>query len=219
MANRNFSSGGKMYSMHTMPVLLDCNFVVDATQPNGISSLKGPTIQAVYMHSTASTPSALNPASGNIVVQLADNYNRYLSGSNVIRSPLSGSSLTSTTAHTSYQITILGTATAAQWLAAGVPAGVTPAVGVSFVAIATGTIGGSAAVQISAAAGSNVASIEILGDPSLQSAPDPTKNQGYGAYLIFQCRDYAGAIVQPANNSVISLEMLMSNSSVIVQGE
>jgi hypothetical protein len=31
MANRNWSSGGKIYSMHTMPILLDCNFVVDST--------------------------------------------------------------------------------------------------------------------------------------------------------------------------------------------
>ncbi len=205
--------------MHTMPVLIDCNFVVDATNPNGITSLKGPTVQAVYMHSTAATPSSPNPAAGTILVQLMDNYNRYLSGSSIIRSPLSGSPLTSTTIHVANVITDLGTATAAQWQAKGLPAGVTPAVGVSFVATASGSIGGSAAVQIAAAAGSGVCSLEILGDPSLSSGPNPTANQGYGCYLILQCRDYAGAIAAPADGSVISIEALLSNSSVMVQGE
>lgn len=219
MANRNFSSGGKLYSMHTMPVLLDCNFVVDVTNPLGITSLKGPTISAVYMHSTAATPSSINPAAGNIVIQIADNYNRYLSGSAVIRSALSGSALTSVTDGVAYVITSVGTTTAAQWAAKGLPAGLSAAVGISFIATATGALGGTGAVQIAAATGSGVASIEILGDPSLASAPNPTANQGYGAYLILQCRDYAGAIVQPASGSVISIEMLMSNSSVTVQGE
>ncbi len=219
MANRNFSSGGKLYSMHTMPVSLDCNFVVDATQVNGISNLKGPCIQAVYMHSSHATPSALNPATGIIVVQLQDNFNKYLSGSNVIRSALSGSPLTSTTAHVAYVITDLGTATAAQWRAVGVPAGVTAAVGVAFIAIASQSIGGSAAVEIAAAAGSGVASIEILGDPNQAIAPNGLAAQGYGAYVIYECRDYAGALVAPANGSVISIELLLSNSSVVVQGE
>lgn len=208
-----------MYSMHTSPVLLDCNFTVDATQPNGISNLKGPTIQAVYMHSTHATPSTLNPAAGTIVVQLQDNYNKYMSGSNNIQSALSGSNLTSVTNHTAYVITAVGTTTAAQFHAKGVPAGITPAVGVAFVATATGSLGGNGTVQIAAAAGSGVATIEVLGNPTQTIAPDPTANQGYGASIILQARDYAGAIVAPADGSVISIEMLLSNSSVNVQGE
>lgn len=221
MANRNFSSGGKMYSMHTMPVLADCNFTVDVANVNGlgIANLKGPTIQAVYMHSTAATPSAINPAAGTIVVQLQDNYNKYLSGCSNIRSALSGTPLASTVDGTAYVITALGTASAAQWQAKGLPRGVTPALGVAFVATASGAIGGSAAVQASAAAGSGIASIEVLGDPSQSIAPNGLANQGYGAYLILQCRDYAGAIANPADGSVISIQMLLSNSSVSVQGE
>lgn len=219
MANRNWSSGGKLYSMHTSPVMIDCNFVVDSTQSNGISSLKGPTVSAVYMHTSASA-SATNPSAGSIIVQLADNYNRSLvAGVSAIISPISGSPLTATTIGVPVSITALGTATATQWQAKGLPAGVTPAVGVSFVPSASGTIGGSAAVQIAAATGSGIASIEILGNPSLSIAPDPTANQGYGAYFILQCRDYAGAIAQPADGSIIQLEFLLSNSSVTVQGE
>lgn len=234
MANRNWASGGKIYSMHVSPVLIDCNFVVDAANGNGlgIRSLKGPAVQNVFMH-TSSTPGAgnsnpatpgivvtnPNPASGSIVIQLQDNYNRSYSGFNAIVSPVSGTPLTSTTAGTPVIIVSLGTATAAQWQAKGLPKGITPAVGVSFVPTASGTIGGSAAVEIAAAAGSGVASIETLGDPNLSLAPIPTANQGFGAQIILQCRDYAGAIVAPADGSVISISMYLGNSSILVQGE
>lgn len=234
MANRNFSNGGKIYAMHTMPALLDCNFVVDSTNGNGlgIRSLKGPMIQNVFMHTSASpgvgnsnpaSPNVAvvnpNPAAGTIVIQLQDNFNRSLSGFNAIVSPVSGSPLTATTANVSYIIVSLGTASAAQWQAKGLPIGITPAVGVSFVASASGTIGGSAAVEIAAAAGSGIASIETLGDPNLSLSPSPSANQGFGGQIILQCRDYAGAIAAPANGSVISISMYLSNSSVLVQGE
>jgi len=234
MANRNFANGGKVYAMHTMPALLDCNFIVDSSNGNGlgIRSLKGPMIQNVFMH-TSATPGAgnsnlaspnvvvtnPNPGSGTIIIQLQDNFNRSLSGFNAIVSPVSGTPLTSTTANVANVIVSLGTASLAQWQARGLPLGITPAVGVSFVASSSGVIGGSAAVEIAAAAGSGVASIETLGDPNLSLSPDPTKNQGFGGQIILQCRDYAGAIVAPANGSVISISMYLSNSSVLVQGE
>lgn len=222
MANRNWASGGKIYSMHVSPVLIDCNFVVDSTNGNGlgIRSLKGPAVQAVYMHTSATPASGNpNPASGSILVQLTDPYNRSLSGFNAIVSPISGTPLTSTTAGVPVVIVSLGTATVAQWQAKGLPRGITPAVGVSFVPTASGLIGGSAAVEIAAALGSGVASIEILGDPNLSIAPNPSANQGYGASFIMQCRDYAGAIVAPADGSVISLSFYLNNSSILVQGE
>ncbi len=222
MANRNWASGGKIYSMHVSPVLIDCNFIVDSTNSNGlgIRSLKGPAVQAVYMNTSATPASGSpNPAAGSILVQLADNYNRSLTSLDAEISPASGSPLTATTAGIPVVITALGTATAAQWQAKGLPLGVTAAVGVSFVPTASGTIGGSAAVQIAAAAGSGICSIETLGDPNLSIAPNPNANQGYGAYFILQCRDYAGAIAAPADGSVISLAFYLSNSSILVAGE
>lgn len=220
--------------MHVKPVLLDCNFVVDSTNGNGlgIRSLKGPMVQNVFMHTSATpangnsnpnTPSVPvlnpNPAAGTIIIQLQDNYNRSLSGFNAIVSPVSGSPLTSTTANIANIIVSLGTATAAQWQAKGLPAGISPAVGVAFVPTASGLIGGSAAVEIAAAAGSGICSIETLGDPNLSLSPNPTSNQGFGAQLILQCRDYAGALANPANGSVISISMYLSDSSILVQGE
>lgn len=218
MANRNWSSGGKIYSMHTMPVLIDCNFIVDSTNGNGlgIRSLKGPTVAAVYM-STSATPAAgnPNPAAGVIVVQLMDNYNRSLSGFSSIVSPLSGTPLTATVAGTAYVIVSLGTATLAQWQAAGLPSGFTPAVGTAFIATATATIGGSAAVEITAATGSNITDIETVGDPnSTISSSNPVS----GAQIILQCFKN-GAKAAPVDGTVISLGMYLSNSSVLVQGE
>lgn len=225
MANRNYPNGKSIYIPHVKPVLIDCNFVVDSTNGNGlgIRSLKGPMVQAVYMH-TSATPAAgsPNPASGTIVVRLQDNFNRSLSGFNAIVSPVSGTPLlvasAGLTVGVAYIIVLLGTTTTAAWHALGVPAGVTPAVGVSFIAAATSALG-TGAVEITAAAGSGICSIETVGDPNLSIAPNPTVNQGFGAQLILQCRDYAGALAAPANGSVISLSMYLNDSSITVQGE
>jgi len=224
--------------MHVSPVLLDCNFVVDSTNGNGlgIRSLKGPAVQNVFMHTSATpgpgnsnpaTPNTVvtnpNPAPGTIIIQLQDNYNRSFSGFNSIVSPVSGTPLTATTAGTPATIVSLGTATPTQSLtnfrAVGLPLGITPAVGVSFVPTSSATIGLSAAVEIAAAAGSAVSTIETLGDPNLSINPDPTQSQGFGSQLILQCRNYSGAVAAPADGTVISLAMYLSNSSIIVQGE
>lgn len=223
MANRNFSSAGKLYSMHTMPVSIDCNFVVDNSQILGISSLKGPTVAAVTMHSVAATPSTLNPAAGTIIVQLQDNYNLLLGLDSSIISPLSGSDVkidnSAMTAGVAYTITTLGDATAAKWHTIGVPAGITPAVGVSFIALSNGGAGNTltSRVQTTAAAGSGVASIELV-KPALTLAPNRLLQPATGAQLIVQCRDYAGALVAPAAGSIIALKFYLDNSSVTVQG-
>lgn len=279
--------------MHVKPILLDCNFVVDSTNGNGlgIRSLKGPCVTAVYMNSNATpvvktatfssgdtviTPSNVtsltvgmavtdsttganiaagtriaaingatitlsiaaagnsgspdtlsflplaagspgNPAAGVIYVKLADNYNRVYSGFNSIVSPVSGSTLTATVANTAYTIVSLGTATLAQWQAKGLPFGITPAVGVSFIATSSGTIGGSAVVEISAAAGSNITNIETVGDPNTTISNLAQPSNG-GGYIVLQCMKN-GAKAAPADGSVISLAFYLSDSSILVQGE
>ncbi len=219
MANRNWASGGKIYSMRVKPVQLDCEFTVDNTSPSGVSNLKGPAVKAVFMDAGAS-PSALNPnpAAGTILVQLQDAYNQVLAVEHSIISPLAGSPSTATVSGKASVITTLGTATAAQAAAdlqaVGLPIGIVPAIGVSFIATATATIGHSIAVDLPAAAGSGVATIELAADPDATVSPDPTQNQGFGAQMILQCRDYAGALVAPAAGSRISLVILLNDSSV-----
>lgn len=226
--------------MHVKPVLIDCNFVVAASNSGGlgITSLKGPMVQNIFMHTSATpgvgnsnptTPNVVvtnpNPASGTILVQLQDNFNRSYAIDSAIISPSSGSDVkidnSAMTAGVAYTITTLGNASSAKWIAIGVPRGITPAVGVSFIAASNGGAGNTltSRVQASAAAGSGVASIECVSNPNNSIAPDPTQSQGFGAQFILQCRDYAGAIVAPADGSIISISMYLSDSSVTVQGE
>lgn len=187
MANRSWQNTGKIWAPHVFPVLLDCNFIVDVANGNGLGlrSLKGPGIAAAYMH-TSSTPAAgnPNPAVGHLLIVFQDNYNRYLSGFSGIVSPVSGTSLTATVTATSYVIVSLGSATLAQWQAVGVPVGIVPAVGVAFVATATATIGGSAAVQ--STLNSNTSSIELIGDPNTTLSSSTTTLQGSltGSYVL-----------------------------------
>lgn len=172
------------------------------------------------MHTTASPAAGNpNPVAGVILVQLQDNYNRYYGGFSGWVSPV-GSTQTTITNHVAYVITSLGTATAAQWVAAGVPIGTTPAVGVAFIAIATGTIGGSATVAPSAAAGAGIDHIEALGDANLTitSSSPVVQGVGSGAYLILQC--YEGLVLTaPTDGAVLGLSFYLSSSSIMVQGE
>lgn len=219
MANRAFMNFGHKYANATMPVEVSCNFVVDSTNGNGlgIRSLKSNGyIKSVRMHTSASSPDSLNPAAGYIMVTMADNYNRSIGGSLSMVSPVSGSPLTSTTAGLAYTIVSLGTASAAQWAAAGVPNGQTPKVGLSFIALATGTIGGSAAVEVPATAGSNIDHIETVGDPNASISNNNVASNG-GAVIILRCLK-ASAIQAPANETVIALTFQMDNSSSNVDG-
>lgn len=220
MANRAWMNFGHMYANLTMPAMVSCNFVIDSANGNGlgIRSLKSNGyVKNVFMHTSASpllgNP---NPAAGYIMVQLADNYARSISGINSIVSPISGTPLTATTAGLAYTIVSLGTASLAQWQAAGVPVGFTPAVGLSFIALQSATIGGSAAVEVPATAGSNITNIETVGDPN-QSISNSNVNSNGGAYVILRCLKNA-VIQQPADESVIALTFLLDNSSVNVDG-
>ena len=218
MANRNWLSN-KMYQMEAYPVLVSCNFVVDEANVNGLGQkfLKGAGVKNVYMK-TSATPAAgnPNPEDGIIMIELEDNYNRLLNGFASAVSPLDGSSQTATVAGNIAVIVSLGTATLAQWQAAGLPVGVTPAVGVAFVATATGTIGGSAAVQGVGVSGG--VSLETCGNTNLSLARANSPVNG-GGLVYLQALDAAGAKVAPADDTVIAVSLYLSNSSVTVQGQ
>lgn len=119
MANAIGNNGGRFYSFASAPVLIDCSFIVDAANGNGlgIRTLKGQGVKNVFMHTT-STPAVHrgylnpNPAVGYALIQLDANYNRYLGGFSGFVSPTSGSNIainsTSLTAHNPYIITSVG---------------------------------------------------------------------------------------------------------------
>lgn len=223
MANRNFLSN-KLYQLEAYPVLLSCNFVVDSTNGNGlgIRSLKGPGIRNVFMH-TSSTPGRgngnylnPNPVAGAIWVQLQDNYNKYLAGFSGFVETVSGTALTAVAANTSYVITALGTATLAQWVAKGVPVGVTPAVGVAFTATATGTIGGSAAVQTAKNSGTDV--IEIFGDPNTTLSLVNSPVNG-GAIFLMHVFSYSAAAFTGDTHTSTLVDNVSTNAGLKIGQE
>jgi len=220
------------FNPHNKATILDCSFIVDSANGNGlgIRSLKGSgRIGNVYMHTSAtkapgSPGGTTGPASGIIVVQLQDNYNRLLSsfGGKVV--PLSGSNVAVDasdallTVGNAYVITVLGTTTAADWITLGVPANITPAVGVSFIAAATGAGTGSGQVQAPASSGCGIFDIVAVGDANLANSNGAsTLGNGNGMQLILACyKDSSGdapVLAAPADGTVISLVFYMNNSA------
>ena len=208
------------YSPHNKATVLDCSFVVDSTNGNGlgIRSLKNSgRIQNVYMH-TSATPAvgSPNPASGYIYVTLQDNYNRYLGGYSAFAAPVSGTPIlvtTGVTAGLAYVITSLGSTSVAQWHALGVPANITPAMGVSFIAPATATATGSGAIQVPATGGSGIDHIEVIGDANLMNSNGAyTLGASNGMQFILACYKN-GVLTAPAAGTVIGLNFYLNNSA------
>jgi hypothetical protein len=203
------------YNPHNKATVLDCNFIVDSTNGNGdgIRSLdKGGRVASVYMHTSASPAAGNpNPAAGYIVVNLQDNYNKYLGGYSGFVSPPSGSAISSgLTVGQVYTIAALSSSTLAQWQTAGLQANITPAVDVSFVAAATSVAGGG---TVFATASSGIDHIEVVGDANLMNSNGAiVTGAGNGMQLILAC--YAdGVLTAPANNTVIGLNFYMNNSA------
>jgi hypothetical protein len=222
-------NGGHFYSNITKPVKIDINFVVDSANGNGlgIRSLKSNGyVRNVFMHTSASPGSNdkylnPNPASGLILVQFKNNFNYYLGGFSGFVSPTTGGTSGSVTNHAAVIIASLGTTTLAQWQAAGVPAGLTPAVGMSFIAINTGAIGGTGTV-ISAGV-SGITSVEVVGDPN-QSINNSSIAANGGAWLLVQLLGATNSSTTtliptaPVDGSVVGMSCFFDASSVTIDG-
>ena len=291
MANSQFEQF--FWTKHNFPVLIDCNFIVDPANGNGlgIRSLKGPGVLNVFMHTTASftgtttntsatvtgiasgtatlaigmpvqgtgipagttiaaIPSSSsitlsvpatasgtvtisyqaignpNPASGVIAVQLGENYFRYYGGFSGFEGPLSGTPINVTaglTPGTTYVIVSVGTTTQAQWQALGLPAGVTAAVGIPFVATSSTAGVGTGVVETTTASG--VGSIELIGDPNatftntISAQNGSLNNQTTKSPILYFNVIESGAVTAPATGTIISMAFYLSNSSVMVKGE
>lgn len=77
MANRNFASGGKIYSMHVSPVMVDCQIIVGAS--GAVSSFIGNLVSSVSLTST-----------GLYLITLQDPYSSVLAVIGSAQSPSSG---------------------------------------------------------------------------------------------------------------------------------
>lgn len=179
MANRNFANS-RMYTGHVMPVLLDVSIPIGST--GAVGTIAGPYIKAVTRLGV-----------GTYQVQMQDNYSGYYLGQSQFISPVSGSDLSIRAADTAltigktYVITILGAATAANWTTLGVPTGVTAAVGVAFVALATGA-GTNAVSKVKLLGDSGIAKVELCSNPNTSIAPVGANTSGaQGAIVLLQC--------------------------------
>lgn len=194
---RGFGINGKSYYTNVCkPSIVHCSYVVAAADAGGlgITSLKSNGyVRNVFMH-TSQTPGSNdgatnpNPLSGFAVVQFKNNFNVYLNTLSGYISSTTGSIKIDNSAMTAgqvYVITTLGNATAAKWTAIGVPAGVTAAVGVSFVALTNGGAGNTLTSRVSTPTVSGISSIEVIGTPSTMIANSNIASNG-GAYLFLQ---------------------------------
>lgn len=222
-------NGRGYYTNVAKPIDCNLNFIVDSTNGNGlgIRSLKSNGfVESVFMN-TSSTPGVVggvtnpNPLAGYAVVTFKNNFNYFLGGFSGQIVPLSGSPLTSTTATHPYVIVSLGTTTLAQWQAAGVSAGFVPAVGLAFVATATGAIGGTGAVEVPGVPTATV--VTVVGDPNTTIANSSISSNA-GAKILIQFSAPTNSstttlvAASPANGSVVGMCFRFDGSSVTVDG-
>jgi len=79
MANRNWASGGRLYSMHVKPVMLSCTVQIGAT--GAVTSFGGSAIQSV---------TRLGTGLYQIKAQANTNFTRLFSAMGSMQSPVSG---------------------------------------------------------------------------------------------------------------------------------
>lgn len=197
MANRSFNQ--ELNSLVKGLALLEGH--VDIGASGATSNLKGTGIRSVA-----------RVAAGVYKVILSDPYHRFL-GFNANTSSVVGSATTDLNDVTNgnmYVITVVGDATVAQWVASGVPAGITPAVGVAFVGI-TATVAGTTS-KVGVCTEATVEGFEMLGDPNA------TINNSTSPHFYFQTMHTAAA-ADPADGSKIDFSVLLRVSSVKGAGE
>lgn len=77
MANRNWASAGKIYSMHVSPVMTNTAITIGTT--GAVASFIG-----------TSTASVTRSSTGVYVIHLSDNYNALIQANGAVQSPVSG---------------------------------------------------------------------------------------------------------------------------------
>lgn len=230
---RGFGLNGKsLYTNVVTPREVWLNFIVDSTNGNGLGvrSLKSNGyVDSVFMH-TSSTPGKQNgmtnpnPAVGYALIRFKNNFNVYLGGFSGQVIPTTSNTTASVTSGNVYVITVLGTTTLANWQAIGLPQGITPAVGVAFVATASVGITGTGKVGLPGVPLSTT--VTVIGNPNLSSNNSNVFSNG-GAQIIVQFSAptvSTGAYVQPiipvapTDGSVVGMQFCFDGSSVTIDG-
>lgn len=192
---RGFGLNGKSYYTNVVkPQDINLTFTVTPTNGLGVTSLKSNGyVRNVFMH-TSTTPTANdgytnpNPATGYALVQFKNNFNYFLNGYTQFQAPTATSTKiddSALTAGLAYVITVVGDATLAQWLAIGLPPGITPAVGVSFIATAVGAGAGTSTSRVEVPTTAGIYGVELVGNPYSSISNSNIATNG-GAWLLLQ---------------------------------
>lgn len=136
--------------------------------------------------------------------------------------PLPGIPTDSTTAPTGFTFALTKyTTNLSDWQHIGVPQGVDPAVGVSFIATATGySTGGGSTGLVKAVTVSGISHIEVIGDPNLSFGPIPMGGSpNVGGWLLVQFLAATSSSVTteiptaPADNSTVGMSLYVEQAA------
>ena len=219
---RGAQNGRQLDSNVTSPQDVNISFTVNPTDAGGlgITGLKSNGwLEYLFMHTaeTAGVSAGVtnpNPASGIVVMRFKNNFNVPLNAVCTPGATVTGGTVTSPNSGTTYSINSLGTTTLAQWNAAGLPYGFTPAVGQVFVCNNSGALGGTGNVK--AVTTSDFDNFEFVGNPGLTSACINLATYA-GAYLVGQFT-LSGSLQAPTSGTIINLRLHFDKSSVSVDG-
>jgi len=216
MANRYFTQF--FNSLHKAPVHIDLQFTFLSTAGSGISNLKGGGVASVI--ALSSSPAAgNNMVAGMLQVTLQDNYFGHYNSIWGIEESSTGANVNATAlvVGTPYVITTMGTTTQAGWVTAGLSPNVVAQPGVGFVAKAVTT--GSGIVKGLAASG--IYTVEEVGSPNLMvkgAGPLPGGVLSNGGVILLAMRNASAALTNPPDGAVMRLSLILSNSSLNVNG-
>lgn len=217
---RGYGLNGKsVYWNVAKPMVTNLSFTVTPTNGLGVTSLKSNGyVNNVFMH-TSTTPAANNgftnpnPAVGFAVIQMKQNFNAFLGMQASFVTPTATATKIDNSALTVgqvYVISTLGDATAANWTQLGVPAGVTPAVGVAFTALVVGVTGeantSTSRVMLPTSAGVDL--VEVVGTTDTMVASNIASNAGQWVIVQFSKSIVTMSSYTPAGtNSAPALTM------------
>jgi Ice-binding-like len=113
------------------------------------------------------------------------------------------------------------------WQGVGLPRGVIPNIGASFVATTTGyAIGGGSTGLVQVPGISGISDVEVIGDPNQEIAPIPMGGSpNRGAWFLIQFLAPTSSSVTtlvptaPANGTVVALTFYLEQSSILIAGE
>lgn len=229
MASRQGRSN-RIYNWHAAPWQIDCRVTIAGSGAPTLvtsSTITGSVPTATTMQSQG-IKSITRLSTGIYRIQLDDNYTSLLQFDAKFTAGVGGTiNMGSLSTGTVYQILTLGTSTQAQFVAAGMPAGITAAPGVVFKAAGAGAGNGTVKLLVANAVGKT----EILGTPDLMLNNQPFTQGNGGGYITFQCLAqtpagtndgatppiFTGAApvaADPTSGSTMYLRFLLSNSSV-----